>query len=535
MSYFVRAQSTPVKIARPPTTEPESPKQSAGQTRKDSVQRQCRNIVIYGHCKYQDKGCIYYHPPTEPEPPAQAPPPSTGGTRPESPVVTGTLSAQAVNAPVFVPKSASAIAAGIASAASTPAATTDGSTYDGASQSEMGYQEYDQSGYENYTEDSQMEGVTQKMEDLSTQYYGDYSDAAAAAAAAAYYAAAPPVFLRQPLNYHLYTPTAYPDFQPSTVNTHFVPPSADLRQTLQERSETIRGIAPPGLNLPEELQGYHTLVPLEPTGPGTERRKFGNWYCTVYRAIKASDGLPYVLRRIENYRLIHTSAFAPIEFWSNLKHPGIVSLKEAFTTRSFDDNSLVVVYAYHPNAKTLYDTYLKQNKQTSSTSTTTGSTGSRFGRYQSGTTHYTPQASPAIGQGPAIPERTIWSYIVQIATAIKRVHEAGHALRGLDASKVIITGQNRIRISACGTMDVLMHDVPQDIHLMQQEDLTQFGRLIFALCCGSTNASSGPHFQKSVDHLLRVYGQEIKSLALWLISKQTMKVKCIHAVVRDCR
>lgn len=69
---------------------------------------------------------------------------------------------------------------------------------------------------------------------------------------------------------------------------------------MQQRSEEIRGIPSPGLNLPEELQGYHTLVPLEPTGPSAERRKFGNWYSTVYRAIKASDGLPYILRRIES-------------------------------------------------------------------------------------------------------------------------------------------------------------------------------------------------------------------------------------------
>jgi len=68
---------------------------------------------------------------------------------------------------------------------------------------------------------------------------------------------------------------------------------------MQERSEVIRGAPAPGLNLPEELQGYHTLVPLEVT-TGSERRKFGNWYSTVYRAIKASDGLPYLLRRIES-------------------------------------------------------------------------------------------------------------------------------------------------------------------------------------------------------------------------------------------
>lgn len=81
-----------------------------------------------------------------------------------------------------------------------------------------------------------------------------------------YYAAAPPVFLRQPvrsfpsfqsfifhfssypqLNYHLYTPTPLPNFASPTSDSHFIPPSSQLRQTLQKRSETIRGIAPIGI------------------------------------------------------------------------------------------------------------------------------------------------------------------------------------------------------------------------------------------------------------------------------------------------
>jgi hypothetical protein len=53
-----------------------------------------------------------------------------------------------------------------------------------------------------------------------------------------------------------------------------------------------------GTDLPEELQGYHTLVPLE-AHEGTERRKLGNWYSVVYRAIRSSDGMPYALRRVE--------------------------------------------------------------------------------------------------------------------------------------------------------------------------------------------------------------------------------------------
>jgi PAB-dependent poly(A)-specific ribonuclease subunit 3 len=112
-------------------------------------------------------------------------------------------------------------------------------------------------------------------------------------------------------------------------------------------------LVPIGLNLPEELQGYHSLAPLE-AHAGTERRKLGNWFSVVYRAIRSSDGMPYALRRVESKRYIHymryylmtcsdfrltnQSAFGPIEVWSNLRHPNIVSVKEAFTTRSFSDN-----------------------------------------------------------------------------------------------------------------------------------------------------------------------------------------------------
>ncbi|RPD77068.1 hypothetical protein L226DRAFT_359012 [Lentinus tigrinus ALCF2SS1-7] len=75
MSFFARPSSSAVKISAPPSDEPASPKPS----KKDSPQRQCRNILIHGcvsccvhashiltsrrSCKFQDKGCIYYHPP----------------------------------------------------------------------------------------------------------------------------------------------------------------------------------------------------------------------------------------------------------------------------------------------------------------------------------------------------------------------------------------------------------------------------------------------------------------------------------------
>jgi PAB-dependent poly(A)-specific ribonuclease subunit 3 len=46
---------------------------------------------------------------------------------------------------------------------------------------------------------------------------------------------------------------------------------------------------------------------------------------------------------------MHQAAFGAIETWSRVGHPSIVRVREAFTTRAFNDNSLVVTYEYYPN------------------------------------------------------------------------------------------------------------------------------------------------------------------------------------------
>lgn len=40
-------------------------------------------------------------------------------------------------------------------------------------------------------------------------------------------------------------------------------------------------------------------------------------------------------------------------------------------------------------------------------------------------------------------EETIWSYIVQLASAIKTAHAAGLALRSIDPSKILVTSKHR--------------------------------------------------------------------------------------------
>jgi PAB-dependent poly(A)-specific ribonuclease subunit 3 len=85
----------------------------------------------------------------------------------------------------------------------------------------------------------------------------------------------------------------------------------------------------------------------------------------VYRAISSVDGGVYCLRRVEGessstpylsaartvdgldggsaadwigYKVSSQDAFSAMEKWRQMRHPNIVSLREAFTTKAFNDN-----------------------------------------------------------------------------------------------------------------------------------------------------------------------------------------------------
>ncbi|OAX40680.1 hypothetical protein K503DRAFT_768340 [Rhizopogon vinicolor AM-OR11-026] len=411
------------------------------------------------YCRYQDRGCIYYHPPVET---------SNNQPRSESPTPPS-LSAQAVNAPVFVPNAAFH---GIATPPPTFAPSPPHSTF---------YQTHDE--YDNYG-DTISNHTPQLLEhQLVNQYQQvDYEDHDSPIGN--FYQSQRASFVKQPLDYHLYshpTPDAFP-------STHFV--SDAVREELHKRSEASQLVTIPGHNLPDELQGYHSLALLEP--PVAERRKFFSWYSTVYRATSSNDGVVYALRRVENFRLMHQAAFGAIETWSRVEHPNIARVREAFTSRAFNDNSLVVAYDYYPNAQTLFEIHIKQKPPVF-----------QHGRLSTVST--------------ALPEATLWSYIIQIASSIKAVHEVGLAVRMIDATKIMVTGKNRIRIGSCGIADVLMYDPRQDTAIVQQEDLTMFGRLIFALCCNNLAAMNT--LPKAIDMMGRQYSADVKTLALYLISK----------------
>jgi PAB-dependent poly(A)-specific ribonuclease subunit 3 len=121
--------------------------------------------------------------------------------------------------------------------------------------------------------------------------------------------------------------------------------SDKLREELQRKNEALQMSLNPtscffnlgdlALYLPAQVHMYHSLYPLENT---SERRSniFG-YPTSVFKAIRAVDGKCYCLQRVENYLLGSESSISLIEQWRKVRHSGIVSVCEGFTTKAFGD------------------------------------------------------------------------------------------------------------------------------------------------------------------------------------------------------
>ncbi|GAA6007391.1 hypothetical protein JCM11491_004146 [Sporobolomyces phaffii] len=392
------------------------------------------------------------------------------------------------------------------------------------------------------------------------------SAAAQAAAEAAYYnngmhlgghgLASALGFVRQPLQYHLYHPL--PSTRPhhphsalsrssaahSPTTTFFLPPA--LHISLNQKSEATQQSTPSiDLSLPEEVGGYTCLSLLDAPPPASSATSsnsnstsggggFAGYKSSVYKGWKESEGRCYVLRRIEGFRLAHEQAIAAVEKWTRVRHPGLVGVKEAFTTRSFGDQSIIFVYDFHPCSQTLYEAHLSPSAtlppnpwSTPSPLTHAPFRGPRSSPYPAATSTTTPTTtnnSPSTMAGggggivaPTLPERVLWSYIVQVGSALKCVHQNGLAIRSLEVNRVLVTGKNRIRLGGAAVMDCLTWDGGQNVAGYQQEDLLSFGKLIISLACGSPSAVH--NLPKSVDHISRMYSPDLKNVVLYLLSK----------------
>jgi len=237
--------------------------------------------------------------------------------------------------------------------------------------------------------------------------------------------------------------------------------------------------------LPPQIEDYQSLVPLD-TSLRKNAAVFGypSW---VYKAQSSTDGSYYVLRRLEGFRLNSDKAVRSVQVqaWKSISCASTVTVHKVFTTRNFHDQSLIFVTDYHPLSKTLAEHHSGANN-----------------RYQNRQ------------GGSSVQEPVMWSYVTQIASALRVIHSNKLAARVIDATKIIVTGKNRIRLNACAIMDVVQHETQTTISEFQRQDLAKFGLMMFSL--GTNIPDVAQNSGKAMELFSRSYSRDLNSAVLWL-------------------
>ncbi|KAE8151961.1 PAB-dependent poly(A)-specific ribonuclease subunit pan3 [Aspergillus avenaceus] len=487
-----------------------SPKMKARvENAKDTL---CRNVTIYGRCRYEDKGCAFNHDPQRVNSAYQSDSSnsrrrlnvdspsftpsllSSNGSSPTTATVTAkkttTISPKAANAAPFQPRGSNT---------STPSGRAETMTPDW---SVAEVQEFVPQGFE-ATHMASLQGngnggvpptspfdpfVTASNPLSAASAVGSvqanpFTHDTAALGGATFFTGQSG--FQQPVQYHLYAPIG-PHSQNTlgyqrNVHDLFLP--NDFREELQKKAAaTLQTL--PNTQLPAQVDYFHSLVPLD-LNHQKNATVFGfpSW---VYKAQSSKDGNFYALRRLEGFRLTNEKAIRSVQAWKRVCNGSVVTVHDAFTSRSFQDSSLIFVTDYHPNSKTLAEQHL--------------GAGNRFqGRHN---TH--------------IPEQVLWGYMTQIANALKAIHSNGLAARILDPSKVLLTGKNRIRLNACSIMDVVQFDTQRSIADLQRQDLVNFGQMIVTLGANAPSVIHNP--TKSMEHFTRAYSPQLKNSVYWLLN-----------------
>lgn len=283
----------------------------------------------------------------------------------------------------------------------------------------------------------------------------------------------------------------------------------ELRNDILARNEIVNSIDSDCPDIPLEVENYHSLcllesLPLHPKLPLPS---------STYKATHSVTGVKYCLRRLHGFRLQSTKCMQVVDMWKKLQHSNIVQLREVFTTKTFGDNSLVIVYDFHPGSQTLLSKYFTSVPETNGYTDPFAGEARPFSHKSS--MHRTSATS-------LLPENEIWSIIMQLSAGLRAMHQAGLACRTLDPTKIIVTGK-RIRYSCVGISDIATFDPNQQnpltvVNHHQQEDLTALGKLILALACRSLQSVQRDQIQNSIELVSRHYSQDLRNIILCLLN-----------------
>uniref|UniRef100_A0AAG5D5N0 PAN2-PAN3 deadenylation complex subunit PAN3 n=1 Tax=Anopheles atroparvus TaxID=41427 RepID=A0AAG5D5N0_ANOAO len=283
----------------------------------------------------------------------------------------------------------------------------------------------------------------------------------------------------------------------------------ELRNDILSRNEIVNSIDNDCQEIPLEVENYHSLcvlesLPLHPKLPLPS---------STYRATHSVTGVKYCLRRLHGFRLQSTKCMQVVDMWKKLQHTNIVQLREVFTTKTFGDNSLVIVYDYHPGSQTLLSKYFASVPETNGYTDPFAGEARPFSHKSA--MHRTSATS-------LLPENEIWSIIIQLSAGLRAIHQAGLACRTLDPTKIIVTSK-RIRYSCVGISDIATFDPNQQnpltvVNHHQQEDLTALGKLILALACRSLQSVQRDQIQNSIELVSRHYSSDLRNIILCLLN-----------------
>ena len=258
------------------------------------------------------------------------------------------------------------------------------------------------------------------------------------------------------------------------------------------------------IRLPEIVQHkYHSLLLLDDK-PLPEQSSVLGYKTAVYKAMSITDAFVYSLRRVDGFRLSNFDLVQDaIERWSEIKHPNIVAVRQAFATSEFQDvegigegGSLVYVYDYIDLAQTLEHWHEH---------TSDGAAASR---------HLT----------------VLWDVIVQVCLALRLIHSRGLAARCIHPTKILVSSRFRIHINCVGLIDAIQHSAithhATSMHDLQSQDLFDLGKIIIAMGYGmnfSDFFSSSPPTVEALREIMSTsnLSQSIKDVVECLISGES--------------
>ena len=128
-----------------------------------------------------------------------------------------------------------------------------------------------------------------------------------------------------------------------------------------------------------------------------------------------------------------------------------------------------------------------------------------------------------------VPESTLWSYVCQIASALKTIHQGGLAARVLDTTKILVTGKNRVRLNGCAVLDVVQYENQTPVAQLQRQDLVNFGLVILSL--GANVMEAAQNFARAMDQFKRFYKPDLQNAVVWLYSAMQNPEKTIDQFI----